>query len=333
MFFALTFLFSNVLNAMTIQTCVTDYRGSMNVVYNNNGNFTGIAKLFASTTHNEAPFTLVSKDGKELERHGTITTTLDLNDFVASGTCSFDNRFMPIHSIDDDKPWRQFQMKFDSYYDSTIMASYNHNGIQADLMIANGWTWGSELPGIHVFEINNGEFSPIKYDINTGNGELPAYKAGNRTMSLEGDGGMWQYRASSASDDGRIIVGYARLEQDVNFDKGSRISRDEKFAMVWQITDSCSINRGKCNNKTASRLTSGSSKTGSIKVQAISRSQFARKSSENASNSGLKKFDMLNYNPDETMAYVYDVTTVSTGKYLLNGRSASGKAMVSLITL
>lgn len=324
---------STAANAMTIKTCVTDYRGSMNTVYAKNGELIGLAKLFASESKNEAPFTLVSKDGKEQERHGTITTTIDLDEFAHSGDCSFGSNFKPLHSIDDNKPWRQFQMRFDSYYDSSIMTTYDHNGIQAELLIANGWTWGTDLATIHVFEINDGEFTPVKYDINKGNGELPAYKAGNRIMSTDGDGGLWQYRASVASDDGRIIAGYAKLDETVNFDNGSRISNKDQFAMIWQLTDSCSINKGKCNGNKASRLTSGSSSSGEIKVQAISTDQFKRKSSENASKAGLDKFDMLTFDADSTMAVVYGITTLDSGKYLLNGRSVSGKAMVSTISL
>ena len=317
----------------TIQTCVTDFRGSMNAIHVSNGQVTGIAKLFANKD-TEQPFTLVTKEGEESQRHGTITTTLDLSAFAADGqNCFFDNRFTPVFSVDEDKPWRQFQMRFDSGYDSTITATYNHNGIQADLLVANGWTWGSATATIHVFEIVDGEFSPVKYDISTGNGELPPYKAGNRTMSSTGDGGMWQYRASAVSNDGRLIAGYAKLDEGVTFDKGSILSTADTFAMLWQIEESCTINRGQCNNKSASRLTTGSSKTGSIKVQALSANQLRRNASENASGSGLKQFDMLTYDADTTMKIVYGITTVGPNKYLLNGRSISGKAMVSLVTL
>lgn len=332
--FATALLAGNSAIAATIQTCVTDYRGAMNAIYVKDGQVTGISKMFASTSKNEEAFILVSKDGKERQRHGTITTTLDLTDFAADGTsCSFDNRFSPMHSIDEDSPWRQFQMKFDSAYDSTIMATYNHNGVEADLIIANGWTWGSDMSAIHVFEINNGEFSPVKFDISSGNGELPAYKAGNRTMSTSGDGGQWQYRASAVSDDGRLIAGYAKLEESVTFKNGAQLTTSDSFAMFWQITDSCSINKGKCNNKSASRLTSGSSKTGSIKVQALSANQIRRNASNNAAGDGLKKFDMLTYDADTTMKQVYGITTLGNDKYLFNGRSISGKAMVVLVTL
>lgn len=326
------FLASTNVFATTIQTCVSEYRGSMNAIHVKDGKVTGIAKLFSSSS--EAPFTLVAKNGAEFERHGTITTTLDLTRFAEDGeTCELGSRFTPLHSVDENSPWRQFQMRFDSIYDSTIMAKYDNNGIQSELLVANGWTWGTDLATIHVFELVDGEFLPVKYDIDSGNGELPAYKAGNRSMSTTGDGGLWQYRASAVSSDGRLIVGYARLDESVEFDKGSRISTADKFAMVWEITDSCSINRGKCNNRNASRLTSGSSKTGSIKVQSLSARQLGRNASENASKAGLKHFDMLTYDADTTMEDVYGIATIESGKYLVNGRSVSGKAMVVLVTL
>lgn len=318
--------------AATIETCSMDYSGAINAVYVSNGKVTGIAKVFASSTTDE-PFTLIAENGIEYTRHGTVTTTLDLTDFALNGTCQFENRFTPLHSIDENSPWRQFQMHRASIYDSTMLAKYDHNGVQADLLIANGWTWGDDLSSIHVFEMVDGKFNPVKYDIDTGSGQLPAYKAGNRTMSMSGDGGQWRYRASAVSADGRLIVGYAKLDETVTFNSGAKIKSSDKFGMMWQITESCEINKGKCNNKNASRLTSGSSKTGSIKVQAISDTQLSRKSSDNASDAGLKQFDLIEYDKDTLLEDVYSVTDLGNSKYLINGRSASGKAMIVRVTL
>ncbi|MCC2603931.1 hypothetical protein [Planctobacterium marinum] len=335
-FAALIALFSITLTgqarAATIETCAMDYSGAINAVYVNGGRVTGIAKIFASSSTDEA-FTLIAENGIEHTRHGTITTTLDLTDFALNGTCQFENRFTPLHSIDEDSPWRQFQMHRASIYDSTMLAKYDHNGVQADLLIANGWTWGDDLSSIHVFEMVNGKFNPVKYDIDTGNGQLPPYKAGNRTMSVSGDGGQWRYRASAVSADGRLIVGYAKLDETVTFNSGVKIKSSDKFGMMWQITESCAVNRGKCNNQNASRLTSGSSKTGSIAVQSISDTQLQRDSSDKASNSELPQFDNITYDKASLLEDVYSVTDLGNNKYLINGRSASGKAMIVRVTL
>lgn len=318
--------------AATIETCAMDYSGAINAVYQSGDKVTGIAKVFASSESDE-PFTLIDSKGIEHVRHGTITTTIDLTDFALNGTCHFDNRFTPIHSIDENSPWRQFQMHRDSIYDSTILAKYDHDGVQADLLVANGWTWGDDLSSIHVFEMVDGKFNPIKYDIDSGNGQLPAYKAGNRSMSMSDDGGQWRYRASAISADGRLIAGYAKLDETVTFNSGAKIKSSDKFGMIWQLAPSCDINKGKCNNKNSSRLTSGSSKTGSIKVQMLSESQPKRKASDNASKEGLSKFDLIEYDKDTMLEDIYSITDLGDSKYLINGRSASGKAMIVRVTL
>ncbi|BDX06483.1 hypothetical protein [Planctobacterium marinum] len=318
--------------AATIETCTMDYKGSINAVYLNGDKVTGIAKVFASSDKDD-PFTLIDSNGIEHVRHGTITTTLDLTDFALNGTCHFENRFTPLHSIDEDSPWRQFQMHRGSYYDSTILAKYDHAGVQADLLIANGWTWGDDLSSIHVFEMVDGNFSPVKFDIDTGNGQLPPYKAGNRTMSMAGDGGHWRYRASAVSADGRLIVGYAKLDETVTFSSGTKIRRGHKFGMMWQIAPSCDINKGKCNNESASRLTSGSSKTGSIQVQMLSDTQPTRNSSDKATDPELNQFDLIEYQKKNLLEDVYSVTDLGDSKYLINGSSANGKAMIVRVTL
>lgn len=467
--------------ATTVQTCTMDYSGVINTVDVDNGVVTGIAKLFAKQSDGES-FTLVAKNGNEYTRSGTITTTVDLTQFSADGeSCNFDNRFTPAHSISEKSPWRQFQMRFDSYYDSNIMARYDHNGIESKLMVANGWTWGTDMAGIHVFEFINGEFFPVKYDVDQGNGELPAFKAGDKVMSMSGDGGLWQYRASAVSDDGRLVAGYAKLEESVRFEQGFSISSAEKFGMVWEIAESCDVDSSKCAQNDASRLTSGSQNSADIAVRSISGSQITRNSGVKAkysngenltytdaalgdgqvisydsipesftigyrfthgadevictlmdaegaltqenkrervdpyliygeSNSGTDQvvyntrdkslfeegelkltihvfpdreckgesfysdtitvtinktdntsspgtpaivatevlsgefylvdvqeeannFEMLSFDPDSTMESVYGITTIESGKYMVNGRSASGKAMVALVTL
>jgi hypothetical protein len=472
----ISWLASNSVLATTVQTCTLNYSGAMNAIDVENGVVTGIAKMFAKQTEGET-FTLVAKNGDEHVRSGTITTTIDLTQFAADGqSCFFDNRFTPIHSISSSRPWRQFQMRFDSLYDSNIMTKYRHNGIETKLMVANGWTWGTDMASIHVFEFVGGEFFPVKFDIDQGNGELPPFRAGNTAMSTSGDGGLWQYRASAVSDDGRLVAGYAKLEESVNFDKGSVISEYDKFGMVWEIAESCSVDSNKCNGENASRLTSGSENTASLQVRSLSGSQINRNAAEKAvfsngenitldrstlkngqvlsfasiptdftigynfltgvenvactlidaegaltqnkreridpyviygdSNNGTdyhtrdksiidegeltlsiaaytdrdcngepffndsitltinktdssesrgqsneftgntsgefylvdrqvksNVFEMLSYNPDSTMESVYGVTTIQSGKYIVNGRSVSGKPMVALVTL
>lgn len=272
---------SNVL-ATTVQTCTLDYSGVVNTVDVDNGVATGIAKLFAKEGTDDA-FTLVAENDKEYQRFGTITTTLDLTQFAADGTsCFFDNRFKPIHSVSNSRPWRQFQMRFDSFYDSNIMTKYQHNGVDTKLMVANGWTWGTDIASIHVFELNNGQFSPVKYDIDQGNGELPVYEANSVAMSTSGDGGLWQYRASAVSDDGRLVAGYAKLEDTVNFENGSVIKNSNKFGMVWEIANSCDVDSSKCNTDDASRLTTGSANSADIQVRSISAAQISRNTAEKA---------------------------------------------------
>ncbi|MBE1299372.1 MAG: hypothetical protein GJ680_05630 [Alteromonadaceae bacterium] len=278
-----TLFLANSAFATTVKTCSLDYSGVFNHVDVENGVVRGIAKIFAKSSTDD-PFTLIADNGIEYQRHGTITTTVDLTDFANNGNaCNIANRFTPIHSISENSPWRQFQMRFDSYYDSNIVSNYSHNGIQSKLMVANGWTWGTDMATIHVFEMINGEFFPVKYDVDQGNGELAPYMAGDYAMSTSGDGGQWQYRASAVSDDGRLVAGYAKLEESVNFDQGSSISDELKFGMVWEITDSCSANSGTCNNNDASRLTSGSENTPSLQARSISASQITRNSGEKAS--------------------------------------------------
>lgn len=324
----------NSVSAATVQTCTLDYQGVVNAVDIDDGIVTGFVKLFAKESRGES-FTLVAENGEELERTGTITTAVDLTDFTNDGlTCSFDNRFTPLHSIDEDSPWRQFQMRFDSFYDSNILATYQHNGLNTKIMVANGWTWGTSMAGIHVFEYEGRDFTPVKFDIDQGNGELPAYRAGDTAMSLSGDGGQWQYRASAVSDDGRIVAGYARLEESVNFDQGSVIDESLKFGMVWQLAESCNIDSTKCAGENASRLTSGSADTPTIQVQSLSAPQITRNNAESAQiPDSPNNFKMLSYEADNTMESVFGITTIESGKYLLNGRSASGKAMVAMVTL
>lgn len=308
-------------SATSVKTCTLDYSGVMNAIDVDNGVVTGVAKLFAKESANET-FTLVAKDGQEYERSGTITTTVDLSQFAADGeSCSFDNRFTPIHSISDNRPWRQFQMRFDSYYDSNIMARYQHNGIDTKLMVANGWTWGADMAGIHVFEMINGEFFPVKYDIDQGNGELPAYKAGQTLMSLDGDGGQWQYRASAVSDDGRLVAGYAKLEQDVDFENGSEIKDSDKFGMIWELAESCSIDSSKCNDEDASRLTSGSDSTSSIQVRSLSARQINRDASEKAvySNGENVTIDTSRLSEGQVISYGSIPTDFTIGYRFLTG--------------
>lgn len=465
--------------ATTVQTCTLDYAGSMSAIDIENGVVRGVAKMFAKSSVAPA-FTLVSKDGTERQRHGTITTTVDLSQFVADGeSCNIPNRFTPIHSISENSPWRQFQMRFDSFYDSNIMARYTHGGIDTKLMVANGWTWGTDMATIHVFELSGGEFSPVKFDVDQGNGELPPYLAGDANMSTSGDGAQWQYRASAVSDDGRLVAGYAKLEESVGFSGGASISSSEKFGMVWELANSCDVDNSKCNNSDASRITSGSENYSGIQVRSLSATQITRNEGQTANasdgnvttvetsslsegqvvshssvpenftigyqfNSGLDQvtctlmdaegaltvedkrerklpyvifgdsnngtvyntrnkseltggdltltitvypeydcsgdaiytdtitvnintadnsslpgtpsqqsgditgefylvdqqitntlanFEMLNFDADSTMESVYGITTIQSGKYLVNGRSASGKPMVALVTL
>lgn len=270
------------LKATTVKTCSLDYSGVFNAVRVNEEKVIGIAKIFAKEADG-IPFTLVTKNDSEYERFGTITSTVDITSFVSDGeSCNFDNRFTPIHSVSDSSPWRQFQMRFDSYYDSNIVVKYNHNGIETDLMIANGWTWGADMANIHVFEMIDGEFFPVKQDLDKGNGELAAYVAGGYPMSTSGDKGQWQYRASAASDDGRLIAGYAKLEESVTFENGDEIDNELKFGMIWEVTDSCTVDSSKCNNSDASRLTSGSENTPSLQVRSISAPQLGRNMSAKA---------------------------------------------------
>lgn len=268
--------------ATTVQTCTLDYTGSMSAIDVENGVVRGIAKMFAKSSIDSA-FTLAAKDGSDYHRHGTITTTIDLSQFVADGqSCNMPNRFTPIHSVSESRPWRQFQMRFDSFYDSNIMARYNHGGINTKLMVANGWTWGTDIATIHVFELSGGEFTPVKFDVDQGNGELPPYLAGDTTMSTKGDGALWQYRASAVSDDGRLVAGYAKLDESVSFSGGASISSDEKFGMVWEIANSCDVDSSKCNNADASRLTSGSENSSGIQVRSLSATQISRNTGQTA---------------------------------------------------
>lgn len=323
-------LSSGAASATSIKTCTLDYSGVMNAIDVDNGVVTGVAKLFAKQSANET-FTLVAKDGQEYERSGTITTTVDLTQFAADGeSCAFDNRFTPIHSISDNRPWRQFQMRFDSYYDSNIMARYQHNGIDSKLMVANGWTWGTDMAGIHVFEMIDGEFFPVKYDIDQGNGELPAFKAGNTTMNMSGDGGLWQYRASAVSEDGRVVAGYAKLEEDVTFENGSKIKDSDKFGMIWELAESCSIDSTKCNGDDASRLTSGSDSTSNIRVRSLSASQITRDTSEKAVYSNGENVTIETSGLSEGQIISYDAipTEFTIGYRFLTGAENVGCTLI-----
>ncbi|SHH75927.1 hypothetical protein [Ferrimonas marina] len=208
----------------------------------------------------------------------------------------------------------------------------------------------------HLFEFTLGndrsaterQFNPLKYSITKGNGELPQAKAGNRSLGPSGDKAPWAYQLTAISPDGQFVAGFASLTEDVTFNKSIDPNEDNKvlskkarFAVLWQIKQSCQVNGGSCNNLTASVLTSN---TGKLIANSV-----GRNASNNASNNPdmpLGTFDQLRFplgnypaapsvtqQEEEAMAFITSIVKLDDTTYWIGGQSLDGRAMLAKISL
>jgi len=301
--------------ATSVETCTLDFQGNINALVDIDGELHAIAKLKGESDNK---FTY----GDSIERKGHLTTTFSL--VFDDTNCGFSPTSVePLASQDEGKPWKQFQMVQDQRREVTAQVSFEQD---IPMFIADGRVPDSKLVRPFAFELDDGKWRPIKTEITKGNGSLPPAKVGNRSMSQNSDGGDWRYQLAEVSQDGRLLTASTFVNNPITFKNGDVLDKDTKFAVLWQVRRSCDVNKGACNNKTASTLTL--EKSGKV----ITSEQIKRNPSNNAGGMGLGTFDQIIYDADATMAQVSSVIEVADDTYLLSGKSVSGKAMVAKVT-
>lgn len=308
-------------SALTIPTsCTLDFDGKVNALYQADGVVYAVAKIKGEKTNK---FTY--QDENSTAKKSKLTTTFAVN-IDDANSCGFDsNAVQPLLSAAADTPWQQFQMVNDQRREVTSVVNYTANGYDFTLFAADGHLPDSDLVRPFLFESENGQLSPVKYDISKGQGAAPYASVKNRSMSVSGDGGSWKYQLAEFSSDGYLMTASAYLQETVEFNKNDKVlTPNDKFAIVWDIKHSCDVNKGSCNNKSASTLTF--SKAGKV----ITSANISRDHSNNASNVGLGNFDYITYDADRTMAVVSSILQIDNG-YLVAGKSMSGKAMIALV--